>query len=110
VVLSEYFAIDTVQEVGTHLGRYALLVEMRDGGLGATHIAVVDPARGEVFVKQKAKVMSRDGDKFVLGFFRDEDWETLARGEKVLPYRTQSYDIGTLLKGKPIVRPSAPQS
>jgi hypothetical protein len=108
VVLSEYFAITGVIAVRTHAGQDALIVEMRDGGLGASHIAIVDPNRGEVFVEQKARVVSRKGDILTLGYFHDEEWELLARGEIVRPYRTKSYNINVLLKGKPIVREPGP--
>ena len=76
-VLSEYFAIDRVTEVRTRNGKTAFLVEMRDGGLGASHVAVVDPRRGEVFIASKARVQGRTGDRLVLGFYHDEDWEIL---------------------------------
>jgi hypothetical protein len=109
LVLSEYFAINVVQDVQTLAGQRALIVEMRDGGLGASHIAIVDPNRGEVFVEQKAKVMSRTGDVLVLGYFHDEEWESLAHGMNVRPYRTKSYNLSVIMKGKPMVRKPLPQ-
>ena len=50
-ILSEYFMIDTVEEVMTTKSKRALLVHMVDGGLGASYVAVVDPLRGEVFFR-----------------------------------------------------------
>jgi len=108
-VLSEYFAITGVEEVRTRGGREALIVEMRDGGLGASHIAVVDPNRGEVFVEHKAMVVSRRGDVLTLGYFHDNEWEFMARGESVQPYSTRSYNINSLLNKKTIVRERTPQ-
>ncbi len=108
VILSEYFAISEVQEVQTEAGQRALIVEMRDGGLGASHIAIVDPNRGEVFVEQKARVLHRKGDVLVLGYFHDEEWESLANGINVRPYRTKSFSLSVIMKGKPIVRQPIP--
>lgn len=48
-IMSEYFMVEKVAEVLTRSGKTALLVELEDGGLGASYFAVVDPARGEVF-------------------------------------------------------------
>jgi len=107
-ILSEYFAIDRVTEVLTRNGKRAFLVEMRDGGLGASHVAVVDPRRGEVFVASKARLKRRTGDLLVLGFYRDDDWEVLANGKSVQPYRVQRYDLKRLLLHAPIHRVRAP--
>jgi len=107
-ILSEYFAIDRVTEVGTRNGRTAFLVEMRDGGLGASHFAVVDPSRGEVFIATKARLQDRTGDVLVLGFYRDDDWAVLANGQSVQPYKIKRYDIKRLLLHAPIHRVRAP--
>jgi hypothetical protein len=103
-ILSEYFAIDRVTEVRTTNRKTALLVEMRDGGLGASHVAVVDPRRGEVFIASKTRLQDRTGDLFVLGFYRDDDWEALANGKDVQPYRVRRYDLKRLLLRVPIHR------
>lgn len=108
-ILSEYFAIQRMTEVKTRNGKTVLLVEMVDGGLGASHFAVVDPKRGEVFVAAKARLQSREGDVVVLGFFRDEDWESLAAGKSVKPYRAQRYDLKSLLLRAPIHHTRAPK-
>lgn len=107
-VLSEYFAIDRITEVQTQSGKTAFLVEMLDGGLGASHFAVVDPKRGEVFVASKTRLKERRGDIVVLDFYRDEDWEALANGKSVEPYKEQRHDIKRLLLRAPIHRVRAP--
>src|SRR4026209_2375497 len=53
-VMSEYFMIETVDEVVTSKKKRALLVTLEDGGLGASYVAVVDPMRGEVFFRRWA--------------------------------------------------------
>ena len=107
-ILSEYFAIDRVTEVRTRNRKTAFLVEMRDGGLGASHVAVVDPRRGEVFIASKTRLQDRTGDLFVLGFYRDDDWEALANGKDVQPYKVRRYDLKRLLLRAPIHRVRAP--
>jgi len=37
------------------------------------------------------------GDMLVVGFFKDDDWERIRDGRKVLPYKTQRYDLNDLL-------------
>jgi len=96
-ILSSPFVIDAVRELKTRAGEVTLLVEMRDGGLGASHVAIVDPRGGQIFAAQKVKVLSGEGPVLKLGFFHDADWETLALGKAVRPYRTRSYEIEQLL-------------
>jgi hypothetical protein len=107
-ILSEYFLIENVHEARATNGQRALLVAMRDGGLGASHLAVVDPHRGEVFVKQKVRLVTERGGTVVVAYYRDEDWETLARGQPVSPYRKQSYSLRKLLKHEVIVNKKVP--
>jgi hypothetical protein len=103
LILSEYYVIDRVSSVRTATGKPALLVEMRDGGLGASHVAVVDPTRGEVFSQSKVKVMEVNSKTLLLGYFRERDWEALGRGENIRPYRTRRFDLDALLKRSVVV-------
>jgi hypothetical protein len=107
-IMAEYFAIDRVEEVRTSNGKRALIVEMRDSGLGASHLAVVDPNRGEVFAISKAAVVGRHGDQIVIGYFHEEDWETMAQGNAVQPYRTEHRDLKELLRRQVITKKRAP--
>ena len=96
-ILSEYFAIMRIEEVMTSSGKTALLVQMTDGGLGASHLAVVDPERGEVFSAGGAEVMDRSGGAIVVGSYKDEDWDKLRTNTKVRPFKTERYDVDELL-------------
>jgi hypothetical protein len=104
-VLSEYYGIDEVEEVTTRGGRTALLVEMSDGGLGASYLAVVDPARGEVFFRRWVKVISRRGDTVVLGHYKEDDWDKFMQNEnaKVRPSRTEQVNLSAVLRRRVIV-------
>lgn len=104
-VLSEYYSINEVTEVKTAGGKIALVVEMVDGGLGASYLAVVDPARGEVFFKQWVKLISRKGDIIKVGHYRENDWETLNDNgkTKVRPFKTERFNLSALLKRRVIV-------
>jgi hypothetical protein len=106
-LLSEYFVIAGVEEVMSKSGKTALLVKMRDGGLGASHLAVVDPKRGEVFSADGAEVVDRGGGAIVVGFYRDEDWDKLRANTKVSPLKTERYDIDELLLRPVIVNKTA---
>lgn len=104
-ILSEYFAVDQIEEVVTSTKRRALLVDMVDGGLGASYVAVVDPRRGEVFFRRHARILSRKGDVINLGFYKEEDWEELdsPQGRKVRPYKTERHNLNSLLQRRVIV-------
>lgn len=58
-VLSANDVIDTVSAITTPRGRQSLRVEMRDDGLGASHVAVGDPRRGPVDRCQQVKLVGR---------------------------------------------------
>jgi hypothetical protein len=108
-VLSEYYAIDRVTGVRTASGKLALIVEMRDGGLGASHLAVVDLLRGEVFSKSKVKLLERRSDTLLVGYFRDQDWKSLSKGANIHPYKTEQLNLDTLLRGSVITNRRRPR-
>jgi hypothetical protein len=105
-VLSEYVAVDDVVEAKTSSGKVALLVKMSDGGLGGQYLAVVDPLRGEVFVRKWARLLSSKGDIITLGLYREEDWDKFNESEqaaaKVRPYKTERYKLSDILKRRVI--------
>lgn len=108
-IMSEYFMVEKVQEAVTRSGRSALLVELGDGALGASYFAVVDPARGEVFFRRWARLLSRKGDTIVLGFYKEDDWEKLWEpNARVRPHRTERHNLSALLKRRVIVNKRDP--
>ncbi len=106
--MSQYFMVQTVEEVMTSKKKRALLVTLEDGGLGASYVAVVDPSRGEVFFRRWARILSRRGDTIVLGRYREGDWDKLMGEDaaKVRPYRTERYNLNALLLRRVIVNKS----
>ena len=104
-VMSEYFIVNKIIEVTTSRNKTALLVDLTDGGLGASYQAVVDPNRGQVFFRRWSKVISRRGDIIVLGRYKEDDWDKFMENENanVRPYRTERYNLNTLLRRKVIV-------
>ncbi len=96
-IVSEYFTIERVRDMKTSTARTVLLVKMRDGALGASHLAVVDPARGEVLYKGDAEVIGHRGDTIVVGYYRDEDWDR-RHYKTVHPYKTEHFDLNKLLQ------------
>ena len=104
-IMSEYFAVDKVEEIVTSKKKRALLVEMVDGGLGASYVAVVDPRRGEVFFRPRTRILARNGDTIVIGFYKEDDWEKLDSGQsgKVRPYKRERHNLNSLLLRRVIV-------
>jgi hypothetical protein len=103
-IMSEYYGVDKVTEVTTSKNKTALLVEMWDGGLGASYLAVVDPARGELFFRSWAKIISRQGDIIVIGHYKEDDWEKFHEDEKakVTPYKIERQNLNTILRRRVI--------
>ena len=104
-IMSEYFMVETVEEVMTSKKKRVLLVTLADGGLGASYVAVVDPTRGEVFFRRWSRILSRKGDTIVLGRYREDDWDKLMseQAAKVRPYKTERYNLNSLLLRRVIV-------
>jgi hypothetical protein len=103
-ILSEYFVITAIEEVKTKSGKTALLVRMTDGGLGGSHLAIVDPKRGRVFSADGARVEDLKGGAIVVAFYRDEDWEKLRANVKVRPFKAERFDVDELLRRPVIVK------
>ncbi len=101
-LFSAYFAIVSVDELKTASGKTALLVKMTDGGLGASHVAVVNPRRGAVFSADGAEFMSRKSGSIEVGSFHDEDWDKLRANVQVRPFKTERYDLDELLM-RPVI-------
>ena len=102
-IMSEYFIVETVKEVITSNKKRALLVMMEDSGLGASYLAVVDPLRGEVFFRRWVRILANKGDIIVLGFFKERDWAELESGKKVQPYKRETHNLNSLLRGRVMV-------
>ena len=103
-VMSAYYMIEKVTEATTSSDKTALLVSMADGGLGASYFAVVDPARGELFFRRWARLVSRRGDVISIGHYRVADWDKLNESEnaKVTPYKVERQNLNTVLRGRVI--------
>ena len=78
---------------------------MSDGGLGGNYLAVVDPDRVEVFFRRWARVIERAGDFIVIGYYKEEDWDTLNsdRNATITPYRTERHSLIKILRRRVIV-------
>lgn len=104
-VMSEYYMVDKVTEATTSLGKTALLVEMSDGGLGASYTAIVDPNRGEVFFRRFTKILSHAGDRVVLGHYTENDWSEMVENNNtsIKPRRTERINLNAVLRRGVIV-------
>ena len=100
-IISAKFEITGVQRAESTAGKAAYLVSMEDGGLGATHIAVVDPPRGQVFHQDGATFARVEKGGFTVNWYRDEDWAKLANHAEVEPTKSKRFDLDEVLKPKP---------
>jgi hypothetical protein len=107
-VLAEYFRVEHVESLGTRRGRTVLLIVMKDGGLGATHVALADPDRGEIFRADGAEVIERQPGLVRIGWFRDEDWDRMNEGASVRPVRSERLDLDAVWKRPVMHNPLQP--
>jgi hypothetical protein len=104
-ILAESFEIMRVETARSIRGKAALLVTMEDGGLGASHVAVVDPGRGEVWVRHGARFGAKQKGAVSVEWYRDADWALLQEKQIVKPYRIRRYDLDALL-ARPVAIPT----
>lgn len=93
-LMAEFFMIRKVVEAQSRSGETALLVTMMDGGLGAPHVAVVDPKRGQVWRQQMARFVGvRNGNIAVALYDPDE----IQLQENPRPRKLVYYSLDDLL-------------
>jgi len=107
-LVAEYFQIQRVESLAARSGRTVLLIVMKDGGLGATHVAFADPERGELFRADGADIVQRDEGSVRIGWFRDEDWERFEQDAAVHPVRTERLDLDAMLRRPAMHNPRQP--
>jgi len=104
-VVADYYEIVKVEMVEAG-GHAALLVHMRDGGLGSLHVAVVDPRRGTVFRTRNAIGRIVNGSVLVAGY-GDSD-TAVDFGDRRTPLRVDSLTTSAVDTLSLIVVPRAP--
>jgi hypothetical protein len=70
-LLSAHYIIDKVFELTTAGGKTLLCVTMSDGGLGANHIALVNPERGTVFANPMSRFEKVEPNRIVVAEWGD---------------------------------------
>jgi len=105
-LVSEYFQIQRVEPLVSRSGRTVLKIVMKDGGLGATHVAFAAPDRGELHRADGADVVDYSDGAVQIGWFRDEDW--LDQDAAIRPMRTERIDIDALLTRPTMQNPRRP--
>jgi len=104
-VVADYYQIVKV-ELAEAGGKTALLVHMRDGGLGSLHVAVADPQRGAVFRSRNALGRIVNGLVLVAGY---GDSETpVDFGERRTPLRVDTLTTAVVDTLSLMVVPRAP--
>ena len=105
-VVADYFAIISVQLVADGAAE-AVLVQMRDGGLGSLHVTVVDPARGQVFRATNALAQVQGTNILVAGF-GDTETPVTARDTRT-PLRVDTIAVRTVGTRGLLTVPRGPQ-
>ncbi len=100
-VMAEGFMIDDVKLEKLPNGKDVLLVAMSDGGLGASHLAIVDPERGQVASYDQATAGKIKDGKLTLEH-RDYEAANSDGGEAKITKR-EELDLAKLLEGPVIV-------
>lgn len=108
-LLSEYYMIDSVTSAKAADGRTAFLVAMSDGGLGAPHVGVVDPTRGQVYRERIARITGVSDGAITVGFYTPESIEAGEGGELPPPVRTETHALAELLSRPIIVNEPSPR-
>lgn len=108
-LLREYYMIDSVSSAKAADGRTAFVVAMSDGGLGAPHVGVVDPARGQVYRERIARITAVKDGSITIGFYTPESIETGEGGELPPPARTETHSLAELLSRPVIVNEPSPR-
>lgn len=76
-ILAEDYMVDKVYELTTTGGKTLLCVTMSDGGLGADHVAIVNPERGAVFARRMSRFVKVEPEQIVIAEWGDaRRWES----------------------------------
>jgi hypothetical protein len=91
-VVADYFQIVRVERMtdGPH---EALVVHMRDGGVGSLHVTVADPARGPVFRSMNAVARIAGGSALVSSY---GDGAVVEFGQRSTPLRVDTVRVAAV--------------
>lgn len=105
-IMAEYYMVDVLREVHSRGGRTLFLVSMSDGGLGAPHLAVVDPHRGEVWRLQMARLTGIRNARIAVAVYRAEDiGHSDGKLETLKPQKMLYLNLDQLARRKVIALP-----
>jgi hypothetical protein len=91
-VVSDYFQVVRVERM-TDGTRDALLVHMRDGGIGSLHVTVADPRRGQVFRTMNAVARITGGSALVSSY---GDGAVVEFGQRGTPLRVDTVRVAAV--------------
>jgi hypothetical protein len=115
-VMREYTQVREISELRLPDGHGLLVVRLEDGGAGMSHIAMVDPLRGQVARMPRSLVAKVDGDTIELHAWDGEaPWtepgarDTLTGLLKAPPARITRLSISELVARPVMENPRSPQ-
>ena len=112
VVMREYTQVREIREVPLPSGDALLVVRMEDGGAGMSHIAIVDPSRGQLYRAPRSLVASIEGDTLELHSWNGEAPWTEPNGRdpatgllRAPPASVQRVSLSAIMSGPVIENP-----
>lgn len=115
-VMREYTQVREISEIRLADGRGLLVVRLEDGGAGMSHIAVVDPLRGQVARVPRSLVAKVEGDTIELHSWDGEaPWtdpaarDSLSGLLKAPPARITRLSLSELIARPVMQNPRSPQ-
>jgi hypothetical protein len=93
--------VDKVYELTTAGGKSLLCVTLSDGGLGANHVALVNPERGVVFANTRARFVKVEPRQIVVAEWKDFNRWHGAEEPRGKPNRLISLDPDRVLSRRP---------
>lgn len=101
-LLSSHYIIDKVFELTTAGGKSLLCVTMSDSGLGANHVAIVNPDTGTVFVCGMSRFMKVEPNQIVVAEWADDRRWFDSVNPKGNPTRYYKFNPDRILRQRPI--------
>lgn len=101
-ILAAHYMVDKVYELTTAGGKSLLCVTMSDSGLGANHIAIVNPDQGTVFANPMSRFVKVEPGKIVVAEWGDADRWTGGDNPKGSPTRYYTFVPDRVLRERAV--------
>lgn len=102
-LLSAHDMVDKIYELTTAGGKKLLCVTLSDSGLGANHVAIVNPDRGTVFANPMSRFVKVEPNRIVVAEWGDSDlWHGSGDNPRGKPTRYFTFDPDRVLRQRAV--------